>query len=178
MGRGNVRVTGSCEGLYYIDNNDYYVYRWDDSTTDELETRLMRNLTHEELTGNDWLYDEWGTEEEAEDILECFVNDFVQLFPSFSKTCPNEWLGGSVRVILESKLFYIGIEDNEWSLAVKLIQKEEPWGFNWMGNLQKRLYQRYLDGMKTCLLDRLPSIGIYAGAWTSGRITRDEVLVG
>lgn len=27
MGRGNVCVTGSCEGLYYIDNDDFHVYR-------------------------------------------------------------------------------------------------------------------------------------------------------
>lgn len=33
---------------------------------------------------------------------------------------------------------------------------------------------QYLEGMKKCLLNRLPSIGIYTGAWTSGRITKEE----
>ena len=78
-------------------------------------------------------------------------------------------------VILESRLFYIAVEDNEWSLAVELVQKEEPLGDVWMENLQKRLYQKYLDGMKKALLNRLPSIGTYSGAWTSGRIKREEV---
>ena len=84
---------------------------------------------------------------------------------------------GSRRVILESKLFYICVEDNEWSLAVKLLQKEEPWGLPWMENLQKRLYEKYLEGMKRCLLEVLPSIGTHKGAWRSGRITREEIFV-
>lgn len=31
-----------------------------------------------------------------------------------------------------------------------------------------------LECIKTALLTRLPEIGTYAGAWTSGRITREE----
>lgn len=69
------------------------------------------------------------------------------------------------------------MEDNQWSLAVKLLQKKEPWGLPWMENLQKRLHEKYLEGMKRCLLEVLPGIGTYKGAWTSGRITREECLV-
>lgn len=28
---------------------------------------------------------------------------------------------------MESKLFYVAVQDNEWSLAVELIQKEPPY---------------------------------------------------
>ena len=38
-------------------------------------------------------------------------------------------------------------------------------------------YKRYLECMKTALLARLPEIGTYAGAWTSGTITREEAGV-
>lgn len=82
--------------------------------------------------------------------------------------------GRSRRVILESKLFYIAVEDNEWSLAVELLQKEDPYDDHLSG-LQGRHYLKYLDGMKRCLLDRLPSIGTRKGAWMSGTITREEV---
>ena len=181
MGRGNVCVTGSCEGLYYIDNDDFHVYRRADDLSEWPETRLMGELDYDELTGSEWVYDEEGTGNEEDDVLECFMADFCQMFPSFERAGTNEWLRNgpygdlSRRVILESKLFYVCVEDNEWSLAVELVQKEEPLGDVWMENLQKRLYQKYLDGMKKALLNRLPSIGTYSGAWTSGRIKREEV---
>ena len=44
MGRGNVCVTGSCEGLYYIDNDDFHVYRRADDLSEWPETRLMGEL--------------------------------------------------------------------------------------------------------------------------------------
>ena len=78
------------------------------------------------------------------------------------------------RVLLESGLFYICIEDNQWSVAIELIQKEDAYGDNWMQNLQSRHHRRYLEAMKECLLNIVPSIGTYAGAWTSGRISREE----
>lgn len=183
MGRGNVCVSGPCEGLYYIDNEDFHVYRRADDLSDWPETRLMGELDYAELTGGEWLYDEEGTSCEEEDVLECFMADFRQAFPSFVRPAKEVWLtepgfGGCSRlVLLESKLFYICLEDNEWSLAVELIQKEEPWGDVWMENLQKRLYQKYLDGMRKALLNRLPGIGIRTGAWTSGRIKREECAV-
>lgn len=117
-----------------------------------------------------------------DDVLECFKDDFCRRFPSFQRTEPDTWIRNGAygnlcrQVILENGLFYVCVEDNEWSLAVELIQKEEMWGDVWMENLQKRLYQKYLDGMKTSLLKRLPGIGTYKGAWTSGRITNPPVL--
>ena len=183
MGRGNVCVTGSCEGLYYIDNDDFHVYRRADDLSEWPETRLMGELDYDELTGSEWVYDEEGTGNEEDDVLECFMADFCQMFPGFERAGTNEWLRNgpygdlSRRVILESKLFYVCVEDNEWSLAVELLQKEEPWGLPWMENLQKQLYQKYLDGMKKALLNRLPGVGIRTGAWTSGRIKKEECLV-
>lgn len=183
MGRGNVSVSGPCEGLYYIDNGDYHVYRRDDPFDEEPETRLMRALSYDDLTGGQWLYDEWGTGEELDDILECFITDFVRMFPSFERVFPHKWIRNGLygdiarEVVLESGLFYIAIEDNEWSMAVELLQKDDPYDDHLEG-LQKRHYLRYLEGMKTCLLARLPSIGVYTGAWTSGTINREEVKAG
>ena len=175
MGKGNVCTLGKYEGLYYIDNDDIHVYRRDDPTDEEPETCLMRELDYEELTGDQWLLDEYGTMEEQEDIEEAFVDAFTKMFPSFSRPNSDQWLNQTRRVLLENGLFYICLEDDEWSVAVELIQKEEPWGDAWMENLQKRWYERYLDGIKRCLLDRLPSICIYTGAWTS-RVVRKEDL--
>lgn len=175
MGRGNVCVFGKYEGLYYIDRDHTDVYRRSDPMSDdECETRLMGDLDYAELTGGEWVYDEWGSEEELDDVLECFKDSFIKMFPSFERTKPQKWIDRSTMAILENKLFYIGIEDNQWSEAVKLLQKEDLYDDHLEG-LQKRHYQRYLDGMKKALLERLPSIGTYSGAWTSGRATREEV---
>ena len=182
MGKGNVGVAGAYEGLFYIDNEDFHVYRRNDDLDDWPETRLMRDLDYAELTGDGWLFDEEGTANEEDDVLECFKDDFCRRFPSFQRTEPDTWIRNGAygnlcrQVILENGLFYVCVEDNEWSLAVELIQKEEMWGDVWMENLQKQLYQKYLDGMKTSLLKRLPGIGTYKGAWTSGRITNPPVL--
>lgn len=177
MGRGNVCVTVAYEGLYYIDNDDFHVYRRDDPhSDDEFESRLLKDLSYQELTGGEWYYCESDTAEEEDSILECFVEGFTKLFPTFRQPEPAELrLKDDGRVLLESKLFYIALEDNEWSLAVELLQKEDPYDDHLSG-LQGRHYLKYLDGMKRCLLERLPSIGTYAGAWMSGTITREEVI--
>lgn len=174
MGRGNVCVFGKYEGLYYIDRDYTDVYRRSDPMSDdEYETRLMGDLDYAELTGCEWVYDEWGSSEELDDVLECFKDSFTEMFPSFERVPKDKRIDRSIRVILENKLFYIGVEDNQWSDALKLLQKEDPYDDHLLG-LQKRHYQRYLDGIKKALLERLPSIGTYSGAWTSGRITREE----
>lgn len=182
MGRGNVCVTGPYEGLYYIDNEDFHVYRRTDDYDDYPETRLMGYLDYAELTGDEWIFDEEGTGNEEDDVLECFMEELCKMFPSFKRPAKETWTtepgfgGRSRKLLLENGLFCIYLEDNEWSLAVELVQKEEPWGDVWMENLQKRLYKKYLDGMKKALLNRLPGIGTYTGAWTSGRIKREETF--
>ena len=174
MGRGNVCTAGSYEGLFYIDNEDLDVYRKDDCYAEYPETGLARDLGFVEITNGEWLYDEIGTMEEIDDVLECFMEDFTQKFPSFCRCKPNEWISNTQRVLLMSSLFCIAVEDNEWSLAVELIQRVNPDNDSNVG-LQKRHYQCYLDGMKSALLNRLSSIGCYTGAWTHGTITREEL---
>ena len=180
MGRGNVCVTGSYEGLFYIDNDDLRVYRRNDPYAKEEETSLQRDLSCEDFSSGEWLLDEVGSSYEEEDVLECFCAELRKLCPSFQPAAnSNVWLGNERRVILENELFYICVEDNEWSLAVELVQKD---GYSdcqsaWLAGLQKRRYREYLDSMKKALLARLPSIGIRTGAWTSGTITREEAGV-
>lgn len=179
MGKGNVSVSGPYEGLFYIDNDDYHVYRRSDDLGEHPEVRLLRDLSVAELSGEGWLYDDEGTGNELEDIEECFKDDFTRMFPSFHVA--EYWMrngpygGFSRRVILESKLFCICMEDNEWSMAIELIQKEDPYDDHLSG-LQSGHHQRYLDGMKICLLERLPGIGTYAGPWTSGRIEKEKAV--
>ena len=173
MGRGNVCTTGPYEGVYYIDNDDLQVYRRNDPYAKEDETCLQRELSPTDIMGDAWLLDEIGSSYEEEDVLECFCAELRKLCPSFRPAAnSNVWLCNERRVILENELFYICVEDNEWSLAVELVQREDDYGV--LAGLQKRHYAHYLECMKKALLSRLPSIGIRSGAWTHGIITREE----
>lgn len=151
MGRSNACVFGKYEGLYYVD--------WDNFAND---------LEH----GNDIKYILMN--EEWEESLETFMKDFMKKYKSFTRCGKGIWTRRDERAVLESTLFYIVVEDNEWSMAIKLIQKEQPYYVNGnYENLQKRFYQKYLEGMKQCLFNQFEELGIYKGAWTSLRIRKN-----
>lgn len=170
MGRGNVCVHGPCEGLYYIDNDDFQIY------TSGSETVLLGELDYPSLVSGNWKYDAVLSEHELGSILDSFMESFVRMFPSFAQPRETTWIDRSRRAILENTLFYVAIEDNEWSVAVELLQKDFDGCENLVG-LQQRHYKSYLSGMEKCLLEILPGIGIYAGPWTSGRIQRQGAAV-
>ena len=146
MGRGNTRVFGDYEGVYYID--------WDNFSS--------------EYEDDDFWREEW------ENSLYQFISDFTKRFKSFWKC--DKWIGRDDRAILENKLFYIAIADNEWSIAIKLIQKEQGYYYDGnIENLQAKHYKTYLDGIRDCLFNQFEELGTYAGPWTSGRIRRPGV---
>ena len=151
MGRGNVCVHGPCEGLYYIDTDDFQVYVSDGP---EPETKLLGELDYFALTDS-------------------FAERFIQMFPSFSRTGADVWIDRTRRAILENTLFCVAVEDNEWSVAVELLQKEFD-GCADLTGFQRRFFKSYLSGMEKCLLEVLPGIGIYTGPWTSARIRRED----
>lgn len=174
MGRGNVCVNKPYEGLFYIDNEDITVYREDEPADGmDPESRLLRDLEYADL--QNWHWDEISSSDEEEEVVADFMSSFLERFRSFTEVAPKEqWISRTQRAILENKLFYVALEDNEWSLAVELLQKEAPYDDSLSG-LQKRHYQKYLDGIRDSLLETLPSIGIYKGAWTSGVLTKKDI---
>lgn len=168
MGRGNVCTHGDFEGLYYADRSylDFYVPIYAEADEGKyLEEMEMNDFDNFE-------YDEFISRANYEDFIGEFISLFKKRFKSFSST------GKEYGTILENELFEIEIEDNEWSYAVKLIQKEQSYyqSGNFEG-LQSKHYKNYLEGIKTVLLEIFPSIGCYSGAWTSGRITREDIKV-
>lgn len=172
MGRGNCCVTEPYEGLFYVDNRDLRLYhpKGDDywETSDSI---LERDIPYPDIVEK-WEYDELASLWQRETIEEFFSESFKQKFPSF-RSC-GKWISQEQRAILENKLFYVALEDNEWSLAVELIQKQAPWPEDYAG-LQRRHYKRYLDGIRDALFDQFDELGVYAGPWTSGKITKDMV---
>lgn len=168
MGRSNVSTTGPYEGLYFIDNDYYVVYRENAPCAEEEEHRLQKDLALSDLQSGKWLLDEWGTNEELDDILNCFKESFTKMFPCFKDS--STFISKDKTCLLESKLFYICIEDNEWSVAIELLQKD---GDDEAYEQQEQSFAGYLNGMKKALLERLPRIGYYTGPWTHGTVTRE-----
>lgn len=151
MGRGNSCVFGKYEGLYYVDWNNF---------SNEYEDGDGNIIVDEDMRVEEW-----------EEALSQFIFDLTKKYPSFS-TC-EEWLSNTEKAVLENSLFYITVEDNEWSMAVKLVQKEQSYYSKGnIVNLQAGLYMKYLNGIRDCLFNQFDELGTYEGAWTSGRIKK------
>ena len=163
MGRGNVCVFGDYEGLYYVDRDHLDFYIPIDGEADD--GKFLGEMEHNDFANYE--YDEFISRSYYEDFIYEFVYLFTKKFKSFSKT------GNDYGTILENELFEIEIEDNQWSYAVKLIQKE-CWYDNHLDGLQKKHHENYLEAIKNILLEMFPSIGAYNGAWTSRTITRED----
>lgn len=151
MGRGNACVFGKYEGLYYVDWSNF---------SDQYETEDGELVTDYEFQRQEW-----------ESALTEFMADFKGKYKSFTEC--NQWINREERAVLENALFYIVVEDCEWAMTIKLIQKEQDdYSKGNITNLQAGLYKKYLEGMKLCLFNQFEEIGVYGGAWTSGRIKR------
>lgn len=163
MGAGNVCVFGKCEGLYYVDNDFLDVYSKRDSEG-EWDYVSFRDAD------DTYEYDEDASRFERDEFEWSFIEAMKARFPSFEYI--NKWISRTRRALLENKLFYVVVEDNQWSIAIELIQKEGEYGGEKMVGLQIGLYKRYLEGIQEILLELNGEVGIYCGAWTHGTIRK------
>lgn len=169
MGRGNTCVHGEYEGLYYVDRDYIDCYIAKELNKDgEYEQKLQCDMDYPD-DYNNFDYDDILSSIYYDDFIQNFTSMMENKFKSFVST------GNDYGTIMENNLFEIEVEDNEWSYAVKLIQKENDYD-NYLEGLQKKHYQNYLEGIKNILLELFPSIGCYGGAWTHGTITREDVI--
>ena len=161
MGRGNACVSGEHETLFYIDYDNFINYICDDdgNPTEERDYDLESQQLNDDL-----------------DLLKSLLSrrlpvldeprtDYCYSTGKYRK----EKRIGDCRILLESGLFYIGIEDNEWSAAIKLLQKEDvPVAF------QAHAFESHKKALQDCLFELYNKLGIYGGPWTHGMIQRPE----
>lgn len=170
MGCGNVSVHGPYEGVYYINKDHVDVYTKYIPDEDVCLIKLLGDLTCSELSGGEWEYDEVASDDARYQVLESFMEHFQKMFPSFERCSSETWTRGRL-MLLENGLFMVALEDNEWSLAIELLQKDEPG----LSGLQFCHHQAYLNGMLAALLIQLPSVGTYSGPQTSGLVSREAI---
>ena len=159
MGAGNVCVYGECEGLFYVDNDFLDVYS-KKSRDGELDFVSRKNADES------YEYDEAASKFERDDFEFRFAENMRERFPSFEYV--NKWISNTRRALLENELFYVVCEDNQWSLAVELIQKRGEYGGEEKVGLQMGLYKKYLKGIERILLEMNGEVGIYAGPYNHG----------
>lgn len=150
MGAGNVCVFGEVDTLVFVDYDNY--------------------RSHEDYELRDWDQERM----DYEDSLDYFLSSFSRRFKSFYNVS-GKWLSNDELILMENDLYYLVVEDNNWSAAIKLIAKERDYYDSGnIENLQRRHYQSYKKGLMECWFEQFDSIGIYTGAWTSGSISREE----
>lgn len=173
MGRGNVCVSGAYEGLWYIDKDCLSLYR-DRENEDEYVYGV--ELGYDALTSGRFEYDEFASQDQYDDMVESLRAEITGRYDSFSVI--DRWVSNhgnrcDRRAILENELFFIALEDNEWSVAVELLQK----GPEELAGLQARHYEGYLETLKKIILDLFGQVSYRNGAWMSGTIRKEEVAV-
>lgn len=157
-GTGSACLAGPYKELVHIDKDHLKVYRRDDPTGG-FETRLLSQLTDEELIGEGWAYDEWSSNEEETAILTSFTVHLMGEFHNFERPPKVTWIGphSSRYVLLEDDLFYVAVDEDERSLAVGLFPKERPSAPD-LSEIQEEHYQRCVESMKKILTRLLPSV--------------------
>lgn len=169
MGRGNVCVNEPHEGLWYVDWDMLSVYR--NVKTDEYIHGREIDLSDMD----DCEFCQSETDDEYWAFIELFRSKMRERFKSFDEV--NRWVSDcgcrcDRKAILENRLFFIAVEDNEWSVAVELIQKRPEE----LSGIQVVHSQRYLEAMKEILLDMFGEVGYRTGAWTSGVIKAETKM--
>ena len=167
MGRGNTCTFGKYEGLYYADRDylDCYISKEPDED-DCYDCKLLEEMEMDDFKNYDYYYS--GSASNYDWFVQEFTSKMEKRFKSLECT------GNDYGVIMENRLFEIEIEDNEWSYAVKLLQKEPKYYDDFgLEGLQAKHYKNYLNGIKEVLLELFPSIGCYGGAWTHGTIKKE-----
>lgn len=166
MGRGNVCTFGVAEGLYYVDYDFLDVYsKLVDEENNVLDFRMRNDVDEDGFE-----YDESESNWNRGEFELLFKIAVKSRFPSFRSV--DKWISITRRAVLENKLFYIAMEDNEWSLAIELIQKGGEYDGEEKVGLQMGLYRNYLKGIEEILVEMNGEVGTYAGAWTHGTIRK------
>lgn len=147
----------------YVSNEDLFVF-----SNNRGELSLLRNISCTDMTG-EWKYDSIMTNQHLDEFYSIFLSDFTEKYHSFT-VCEKtvQRCGRLLLAIAESNLFYVCVEDNEWSTAVELICKDDC---NCKG-LQMIWHETYIAGIKQCLLNQLDSVYMRSGPWTSIRVTK------
>ncbi len=106
---------------------------------------------------------QWYVEYEP-DILEEVFRQIEERFAFFWET--DKWFHRDSHILLENNLFYVGIADNEHTVAVFLSSKDN----GVTDGLAARHFETYKKGILDILLGLFGEVYVPTGSWTSQKI--------
>ena len=106
---------------------------------------------------------QWYVEYEP-DILEEVFRKIEERFASFHRQ--DKWLRRDSHILLENYIFYVGVADNEHTVAVFLSSKDD--GIT--DGLASRHFDAYEKGILDILLGLFGEVYVPTGSWTSQKI--------
>lgn len=98
------------------------------------------------------------------DILEDAFREIEERFASFYKQ--DKWFRRDSHILLENDLFYVGIADNEHTIAVFLSSKDD----GVTDGLAARHFNAYEKGILNILLSFFGEVYVPTSSWTSRKI--------
>lgn len=162
MGRGNCNVkTQNGESIYYIDNDDLQIYFEKDNPEHIV---FGKEIPYEDQ--DKYEYDQESSQIHFDDTIDNLKNQIMKRYKSLTPC--DKWIGRHKHAILENKCFYVALEDNEWSIAVELLIKDDA-----NTNLQRKNAINFGKGIRDILLKNFDVIHIRTSAWTSGELTKE-----
>ncbi len=128
--------------------------------------------------GDQWYIDydlyDWDDPLTASELLQEDINQVLmairERFPSFH-SCHKCLVRRDMDIELENKFFWIGTAENQWSIALWIVMRDDEWEPD--ENLAMRHYWTYHDEIERMLLDQFGTICKRCGPWTSRTITKD-----
>lgn len=164
MGRGNCNVrTEIGESLYYI-SNDYLHMYVEKANPEHIE--YNKDIPYDKQ--DEYEFDQESTQINFDETIQSLADQFMKRFKSMTPC--DIWVSRHKHAILENKCFYIALEDNEWSIAVELLIKEDA-----NINLQRKNAANFGKGIRDILLKNFDTIHIRTSAWTSSELTKEDV---
>ena len=152
MGRGNACVWGDYESIHYVPYTEFENYPYNPDTDEADETQEKE-------------FDEYA----LDDFVSNVSCDFVSKFKSFSlEKTGRAWIDNETRIIAQNNLYYLATQDNQWSLAIKLIQKDD------LEPLQQKHFKSYEKALVKILFDYASEVYGYGGAWTSRKLEKPQ----
>lgn len=163
MGYANVAADYKDDLLYvpydylsiYTKNNQKIIKHGNEIASEEIE---------------DYEYNKKLSQLEFDEFKERFCTDMQKKFKSLQPV--DRWKGRYQHIILENSLFEIALQDNQWSIAVELLNRDD---YPYSKNFQTSKFPAFFKGMRDILFTYFDKLYIRTGAYTSKAITKESI---
>lgn len=159
----NVSVNPDREAVFYVDYSKMDVY----VNVNDANDVKTNNDPAIAQNPNTYQFDETLTQARFDSFKKQFIKKMQDKFKSLK---PQDLTAKGKHQLLMNDMFIVAFEDNDWSVAVELL--ENPMSKN--PNLRPNLFPNFKKGMRDVLLDIVDEIHVRTGSWSTQRMTKAD----